>query len=69
MAYFSLGNLEYRAKSFKDALNWYEKITERDFHDKDQKCEYQFKKGYCYFLRNEYFAVSKNLHIHLFNRD
>ena len=54
MAYFSLGNLEYRAKSFKDALNWYEKITERDFHDKDQKCEYQFKKGYCYFLRNEY---------------
>lgn len=54
MAYFSLGNLEYRAKSFRDALNWYEKITERDFHDKEQKCEYQFKKGYCYFLRNEY---------------
>ncbi len=53
MAYFSLGNLAYRSKSFKDALNWYEKITERDFHDKDQKCEYQFKKGYCYFLRND----------------
>lgn len=54
MAYFSLGNLEYRAKSFRDALNWYEKITERDFHNKEHKCEYQFKKGYCYFLRNEY---------------
>jgi tetratricopeptide (TPR) repeat protein len=54
MAYFSLGNLEYRAKSFKDALNWYEKISERDLHLKDDRCEYQFKKGYCYFLRNEY---------------
>lgn len=54
MAYFSLGNLAYRAKSFKDALNWYEKINERDFHNKEQRCEYQFKKGYCYFLRNEY---------------
>lgn len=54
MAYFSLGNLEYRAKSFKDALNWYEKITERDFHNKEHRSEYQFKKGYCYFLRNEY---------------
>jgi len=54
MAYFRLGNLEYRAKSFKDALTWYEKINERDFHDKEQQCEYQFKKGYCYFIRNEY---------------
>ena len=54
MAYFSLGNLDYRAKSFKDALNWYEKIAERDFHNIEQKSEYQFKKGYCYFLRNEY---------------
>jgi TolA-binding protein len=54
MAYFSLGNLEYRSKSFRDALNWYEKISDRDFHDKEQRCEYQFKKGYCYFLRNEY---------------
>jgi TolA-binding protein len=54
MAYFSLGNLEYRAKAFKDALAWYEKIDERDLHKKDDKCEYQFKKGYCYFLRNEY---------------
>jgi TolA-binding protein len=54
MAYFSLGNLEYRAKSFRDALNWYEKINERDFHNKEHQYEYQFKKGYCYFLRNEY---------------
>jgi TolA-binding protein len=54
MAYFSLGNLAYRAKSFKEALNWYEKLSERDFHNKEHRSEYQFKKGYCYFLRNEY---------------
>ncbi len=54
MAYFQLGNIQYRTKSYRDALAWYEKISERDFHSFDSRCEYQFKKGYCFFLRNDY---------------
>lgn len=54
IAFFNLGNLQYRQKSYKDALDWYEKINERDLSNKDQKYEYMFKKGYCYFLRNNY---------------
>ena len=54
MGYFSLGNLQYRNRSYKEALAWYDKIESTDLPAGEVRSEYKFKKGYCYFLRNEY---------------
>jgi len=56
---FYLGNLYYRNHQFKQALAWYEK-TDFTFLKKEQRNEYQFKKGYCYFLKNN-FEKAKSL--------
>jgi tetratricopeptide (TPR) repeat protein len=56
---YYLGNLYYRNHQFKQALAWYEK-TDFTFLKKEQRNEYQFKKGYCYFLKNN-FEKAKSL--------
>lgn len=50
LVYFYLGNIFYRQKSFKEAIEWYEK-TEPYQLSKDQRFELKFKKGYCYFVK------------------
>lgn len=50
---FYLGNLYYRNRQFKQALPWFEK-TQMNALSKQQKFEFQFKKGYCYFIRNNF---------------
>jgi TolA-binding protein len=52
-----LGNDFYRKKRFKSAIEWYEKVDKYDLTE-DEKTEYFFKLGYCYFNRDE-FAKAK----------
>jgi TolA-binding protein len=48
-AFFYLGNLMYRQKNYREALEWYEK-TEAIRLARDQRFELKFKKAYCYFI-------------------
>jgi TolA-binding protein len=50
--YFYLGNIFYRQKSYKEAIEWYEQ-TEIFLLSKDQRFELKFKKGYCYFVKGK----------------
>ena len=48
-AFFYLGNIMYRQRNYREALEWYEK-TEVIRLTSDQRFELKFKKGYCYFV-------------------
>jgi TolA-binding protein len=47
-AYFNLAEYYYTRKRYKDALEWYEKVSDRDL-SADELIEKRFKEGYCYF--------------------
>ncbi|HNS41835.1 MAG TPA: tetratricopeptide repeat protein, partial [Taishania sp.] len=46
--HFKLGNYYYRAKDYKEALAYYDKIQVKDLQA-SEKDEYHFKVGYAYF--------------------
>jgi tetratricopeptide (TPR) repeat protein len=48
VAFFYLGNLYYRQRNYRDALEWYEK-ADASILKAEQRYEFKFKKGYCYF--------------------
>jgi tetratricopeptide (TPR) repeat protein len=53
LAVFLIGNYYYRNKQLKPALVWYEK-TEPAKLNSTQRAELYFKKGYCYFMKEQY---------------
>jgi tetratricopeptide (TPR) repeat protein len=48
-AYFSMARHHYNSKKYNDALGWLEKVDAKKLNP-DQKAEYHFEAGYCYFL-------------------
>lgn len=48
-SYFHMGRFQYRDKKFRNALDWFEKFDPYDLSE-DEKAEYYFKSGYCYFV-------------------
>ncbi len=57
--YFRLGNFEYNAKHYKPATEHFIKVN-KDNLKSDEKNEYLFKLGYCYYMTN-YIDESRNL--------
>jgi TolA-binding protein len=51
-ARFSLGGYFYTLKRWNEALEAYAKTDWRKLND-DQQSEYHFKKGYCYFMKDD----------------
>ena len=58
MAYFNMGNFQYRKKRFKEAVVYYEKVDPADLNN-NQLSEYYFKSGYSYFSKQEYDKAQK----------
>ncbi len=58
LAYFSMGNFQYRKKRFKEAVYYYEKLAPSDLNN-NQLSEYYFKLGYSYFSKQEYDKAQK----------
>jgi len=56
--YFLLGNYEYGKKRYKEALLWYNK-TDIDYLEPKEQSEYNYKKGYCCFSRNQMDSAKK----------
>lgn len=51
-AWFQLGNLNFRNNSYSSALEAYDKVRTFDMNT-EEKAEYTFKKGYCYFKKGD----------------
>ncbi len=51
--YFELGTYNYKRKKYKKALEWFEFIDPNSL-SADQKAEFYYKRGHCYFLRDDY---------------
>jgi TolA-binding protein len=51
-AFFYLGNLMYRQRNYREALEWYEK-TEVIRLAGEQRYELKFKRAYCYFVTHK----------------
>lgn len=58
MAYFNMGNYQYRKKKFKEAIAYYEKVDPSDLNN-SQLSEYYFKLGYSYFSKQDYEKAQK----------
>jgi tetratricopeptide (TPR) repeat protein len=52
-AALNLANYLYQRKSYNRALNYYELVDKKRLKSEDLP-EYEFKKGYCYFLRDDF---------------
>lgn len=58
MAYFNMGNFQYRKKRFKEAIVYYEKVDPSHLSN-TQLSDYYFKLGYSYFSKQEYEKAQK----------
>jgi tetratricopeptide (TPR) repeat protein len=52
-AYFELGKFVYDKKNWGTAIKWFSEVDRYDL-SAEQQGEFLFKKGYSYFMRNEY---------------
>ncbi|MBL0047826.1 MAG: tetratricopeptide repeat protein [Bacteroidetes bacterium] len=58
MAYFNMGNFQYRKKRFKEAIVYYEKVEPSQLSN-SQLSDYYFKLGYSYFSKQAYEKAQK----------
>ncbi len=59
-AWFEMGKFQYRKKSWKKAVEWFEKLNTYDLNN-DQLAEYYFKSGYSYFMLADFKNAKTNL--------
>lgn len=65
LAFFQVGKSYFKQQKFNDALVWFNKVDAGDLNGA-QNTEYKFRKGYAYFVTNDYknaqqlFAEVKN---------
>ena len=60
-AYFQLGKYSYRKGSYEKAIEWFNKIDVSDL-SKNEKNEFNFKNGYCYFKSDKPEEASKQFY-------
>jgi tetratricopeptide (TPR) repeat protein len=51
-AYFALANYFYQSKNYGNAQEYYQKTDYMQL-SKNEQAEYNFKSGYCYFIKND----------------
>ncbi|MFT4683188.1 MAG: TolA-binding protein [Flavobacteriales bacterium] len=51
--YYELASYNYRRKSYKKALEWFAFTNPKDLREED-RLEYFFKRGHCYFERDQF---------------
>ena len=51
---FYLGGYYFDRKQYKKALKTYEEVEMRVLANHEEESAYRFKKGYCYFIKDEY---------------
>lgn len=61
LAYFHLGRYKFRRKKYDEALEWFAKMDLYDLSE-DEVAEYHFKRGYSYFMEEQYDEASKSLY-------
>lgn len=61
LAYFHLGNYYFRKKKYKNVLIWLAKIDAYDLSI-EEAAEYYFKKGYSYFVLNDFEKASSSFY-------
>jgi TolA-binding protein len=59
-AYFYLGKYNYRKKKWRDAIDWFQKVSIYDLTT-DELAEFYFKRGYSYFMTEKYAEAKKDL--------
>lgn len=59
-AWFEMGKFQYRKKSWKKAVEWFEKLNTYDLNN-DELAEYYFKSGYSYFMLADFKNAKTNL--------
>jgi TolA-binding protein len=52
-ASFQMGNLQYRKRSYADAIHWFKRVDRWDLTP-GQRVELQFKTGYSYFMTDNF---------------
>ncbi len=58
LAWFYMGNLQYRKRDFSEAVSWYESLEVSDI-DRNRRDEFLFKKAYSLFMTEAYHEASR----------
>jgi len=58
LAWYQLARYHFRFKRYEEALAAFEKVDQYKLND-EEKNEYQFKSGYCYFMKDDLEAAKK----------
>ncbi|MGZ3756996.1 MAG: tetratricopeptide repeat protein [Mucilaginibacter sp.] len=53
MAYFEIGKSYSKREKYKETLEWFNKVNANDLNGRENT-EYKFRKGYAYFVLNDY---------------
>ena len=61
MACFNLGKYKYRKKQYLEAIDWFDKVDVTELN-KEETAEFYFKRGYSYFIKEEYEKSGKDLY-------
>lgn len=61
-AYFVMATFKYREQKHEEALEWFEKV-DQSILSKDEKYEYYFKSGYCYYIKEDYDKAFENFKV------
>ncbi len=67
-ASFSMANVYYRDRKYKNALAWYKKVDRTEL-DSAQQSEYFFKKGHSLFARKDFDEAAKTFYENLNSED
>ena len=59
VAYFKLAEYYYARKRYKDALEWFEKVPERNLNS-DELTEKRFKEGYSFFKEDRFSEAKRS---------
>ncbi len=58
LAWYQLARYYFRFKQYDESLAAFEKVDQYKLND-EERCEYQFKSGYCYFMKGDMEAAKK----------
>ena len=58
--YYELATYNYKRKSYRKALEWYEFVEPRELNEQEL-AEFHFKRGHCYFELEDYVNAKQDL--------
>jgi len=58
LAWFQMGNLKYKERSYRQSVRWYNRLNVQDM-ERERRNEFLFKKGYSHFMTDSHATAQR----------